>query len=177
MRRHAQEQSDAVLWKHVELYVNDWTRELGEVGRGALAALSREARAAGLVAADAVLEVFEPPPRRLFHLAPAAAWRAHQASGAAEWRPASLAAEGFVHLSFAEQLQGSADLHYAGEEELAVLELDPAAVADALRLEPSRGGALFPHLYRALRGGDLRRATTARRGARGFELAAALATE
>jgi 5,8-dihydroxy-2-naphthoate synthase len=39
MRRHAQEDSDAVLWKHVELYVNEWTRELGPAGRAALARL------------------------------------------------------------------------------------------------------------------------------------------
>ncbi len=40
MRKHAQEQSDAVLWKHVELYVNEFTRDLGEVGRTALARLA-----------------------------------------------------------------------------------------------------------------------------------------
>jgi len=49
MRAHAQEQSDDVLWKHVELYVNDWTRDLGERGRAAIAALESEARAAGLL--------------------------------------------------------------------------------------------------------------------------------
>jgi 1,4-dihydroxy-6-naphthoate synthase len=37
MRRHAQEDSDEVLWRHVELYVNEWTRELGPEGRRALA--------------------------------------------------------------------------------------------------------------------------------------------
>ena len=36
MRRHAQEQSDAVLQGHVDLYANEWTLELGEVGRAAL---------------------------------------------------------------------------------------------------------------------------------------------
>jgi 1,4-dihydroxy-6-naphthoate synthase len=36
MRRHAQEDSDEVLWKHVELYVNEWTRELGPEGSRAL---------------------------------------------------------------------------------------------------------------------------------------------
>ena len=36
MRRHAQEHDDAVLWKHVELYVNAWTRELGPEGRRAI---------------------------------------------------------------------------------------------------------------------------------------------
>ncbi|MBK7643730.1 MAG: hypothetical protein IPJ19_11905 [Planctomycetes bacterium] len=39
MRRHAQESSDEVLWKHVELYVNRWTRELGPDGARALARL------------------------------------------------------------------------------------------------------------------------------------------
>jgi len=53
MRAHAQEQADEVLWKHVELYVNDWTRRLGERGRGALRTLEDEARAARLLAPDA----------------------------------------------------------------------------------------------------------------------------
>lgn len=48
MRRHAQEQADDVLWAHVETYVNAWTRELGDEGRRALAALEARARAAGL---------------------------------------------------------------------------------------------------------------------------------
>ena len=44
MRRYAQELSDAVLMQHVELYVNEWTLDLGEIGRRALAELSRRAR-------------------------------------------------------------------------------------------------------------------------------------
>jgi 1,4-dihydroxy-6-naphthoate synthase len=48
MRRWAQEQSDAALWKHVELYVTDETRRLGPQGRQALRELSERARAAGL---------------------------------------------------------------------------------------------------------------------------------
>jgi len=48
MRRHAQESSDAVLWAHVDLYVNEWTRELGPEGRAALATLARLARERGL---------------------------------------------------------------------------------------------------------------------------------
>jgi 1,4-dihydroxy-6-naphthoate synthase len=56
MRAHAQESSDEVLWAHVDLYVNEWTLELGSVGREALAALSRSARASG-VALGGALEV------------------------------------------------------------------------------------------------------------------------
>ncbi|MCB9915897.1 MAG: DUF952 domain-containing protein [Planctomycetes bacterium] len=147
MRRYAQEASDAVLDQHVELYVNASTRRLGDAGRAALAALSREARRAGLLAPEAAdLEVFAPP--RLFHLAPAAAWRARAAG--APWRPPSLAAEGFVHLSFASQLAGTLAAHFDPRDELWLLELDPARVEAELRYEPSRAGALFPHVYRAL---------------------------
>jgi 1,4-dihydroxy-6-naphthoate synthase len=54
MRRHAQEASDAAIRAHVELYVNEWTVDLGAEGRRALAALAREARAAGLAPAGAL---------------------------------------------------------------------------------------------------------------------------
>lgn len=57
MRRHAQEQADEVLWAHVELYVNEWTLDLGPVGRAALSALMRLAREHGVVAARGELEL------------------------------------------------------------------------------------------------------------------------
>jgi len=56
MRAHAQEHSDAVLWAHVDLYVNEWTLDLGPTGRAALAALARLARERGRFAgADLVV--------------------------------------------------------------------------------------------------------------------------
>jgi 1,4-dihydroxy-6-naphthoate synthase len=45
MRRHAQENSDAVLWQHVELYVNEWTHALGPEGSRAVARLRELATA------------------------------------------------------------------------------------------------------------------------------------
>ena len=48
MRRHAQEHNDCVLWQHVDLYVNPWTRDLGDQGRRALAELARRAKVAGV---------------------------------------------------------------------------------------------------------------------------------
>lgn len=56
MRRHAQEFDDRVLMQHVDLYVNDWTIDLGPTGARALAELS--ARAALLGLAGGRLEVF-----------------------------------------------------------------------------------------------------------------------
>lgn len=61
MRAHARELDDAVLWAHVELYVNAWTRSLGREGALALAALGEAARAARWIGADAAaLEVCAP---------------------------------------------------------------------------------------------------------------------
>ena len=59
MRRYAQELGDDVLMQHVDLYVNDWTVDLGEGGRQALATLSQRAAAAG-IGSGQPLEVFRP---------------------------------------------------------------------------------------------------------------------
>ena len=97
--------------------------------------------------------------RRVFHVLPWADYEALRAGGdGAQHRPASLQAEGFVHCSFAEQLADTLRLHFKGAGRLALLELDPLQLLDALRVEPSRGGAPFPHLYRALAASDGRAA-------------------
>lgn len=49
MRQYAQEFNDHVLMQHVELYVNEWTVDLGEVGRGALSKLSQLVKERGLL--------------------------------------------------------------------------------------------------------------------------------
>ena len=54
MRAHAQEFADDVLMRHVELYVNDWTLDLGTTGRRALAEFSARAAAVGLGAGVAI---------------------------------------------------------------------------------------------------------------------------
>lgn len=51
MRRYAQELSDDVMFQHVDLYVNDWTTDLGDTGRGAIETLDHRARRAGVAAA------------------------------------------------------------------------------------------------------------------------------
>ena len=53
MRRYAQDLTDDVLFKHVDLYVNEWTEGLGDTGRAALAMLSRQAVQVGMVPSDA----------------------------------------------------------------------------------------------------------------------------
>lgn len=69
--------------------------------------------------------------------------------------PAAPGAEGFVHASFTHQLAGTLALHFAGLPAVELLLLDPHRLGAALRLEPSRGGEDFPHLYRALAAQDV----------------------
>ena len=64
-------------------------------------------------------------------------------------------ADGYIHFSTAAQVEETAAKHFAGERGLKLLAVREDAVASDLRWEPSRGGALFPHLYRELRSGDV----------------------
>lgn len=64
-------------------------------------------------------------------------------------------ADGYVHMSTREQVEETAAKHFHGEDGLKLLGLDSDTLGDALKWEPSRGGALFPHLYRPLRANDV----------------------
>ena len=64
-------------------------------------------------------------------------------------------ADGYIHLSTADQVAGTLAKHFAGEAGLKLLALDAGPLGDALRWEESRGGALFPHLYREMQAEDV----------------------
>lgn len=59
-------------------------------------------------------------------------------------------ADGYIHMSTAAQLAETIARHFAGRDDLSIVAVDVAALGDALRWEPSRGGDLFPHLYGVL---------------------------
>ena len=80
----------------------------------------------------------------VYKLLRAAEWAAFQASGSFEGSSDDRR-DGFIHLSAADQVEGTRAKWFAGEDTV-LLEV----VADDLVWEPSRGGALFPHLYRPL---------------------------
>lgn len=80
----------------------------------------------------------------------AAEWADLQEMGETGGAPVDLA-DGFVHFSTADQATETAARHFAGETGLILLACDADTMGDALKWEPSRGGALFPHLYRPLR--------------------------
>ena len=83
----------------------------------------------------------------VYKIAPAALWRESERAGAFHGSPADMR-DGFIHLSRADQIIGTATRHFAGAADLLLI----AVRAESLdiRWEPSRGGDLFPHLYGAL---------------------------
>lgn len=75
------------------------------------------------------------------------AWQAAQRAGVYEGSAVDKR-DGFIHFSTAQQLAETLQKHFAGAPDLVLLYVREPA--EALRWEPSRGGALFPHLYGSL---------------------------
>ncbi len=72
-----------------------------------------------------------------------------EAEGTFAGAPVDLA-DGYIHLSTADQLDETVAKHFAGQDDLHVAAVDLEALGEAVKWEPSRGGALFPHIYAAL---------------------------
>lgn len=85
-------------------------------------------------------------PTTAYKILSRADWRATLAEGLYEGSPVDRA-DGYIHLSALDQLAGTAARHYAGQSDLMLVEVDLTALGDSLIWEPSRGGALFPHIY------------------------------
>jgi len=85
----------------------------------------------------------------IYKICPAALWRAAEAAGQLDGAPIDLA-DGYIHFSTAGQVQETADKHFAGQDDLLLIAAETDALGEALEWEPSRGNALFPHLYRPL---------------------------
>jgi uncharacterized protein (DUF952 family) len=84
----------------------------------------------------------------IYKISPAGLWREAERAGVFTGAPVDRA-DGFIHFSTAAQVKETAARHFAGQSDLVLVAVDAAALA-ALRHEPSRGGALFPHLYGTL---------------------------
>ncbi len=73
-------------------------------------------------------------------------WAAALAAGAFAGSPVDLA-DGFIHFSAADQVDETRARHFAGRTGLVLVAVEADTLGAALKWEPSRGGALFPHLY------------------------------
>jgi uncharacterized protein (DUF952 family) len=77
-------------------------------------------------------------------------WEHLDAQGETLGAPIDLA-DGYIHFSTKAQAAETAAKHFAGVEGLVLAAIDADILGEDLVWEPSRGGQLFPHLYRALK--------------------------
>ena len=88
--------------------------------------------------------------RPLYHLALAPEWERARHAGSYDRSTIdrSLAEEGFIHCSFAEQVQATADRFYRGRDDVVLLRIDPHRLDAPVREEVAPGtGQAFPHVY------------------------------
>jgi uncharacterized protein (DUF952 family) len=85
-------------------------------------------------------------PATAYKVLTAAQMAALEADGSFAGAPVDVA-DGYIHLSTFDQLTGTVDKHFAGQDDLHIAEVDLDALGDAVKWEPSRGGQLFPHIY------------------------------
>lgn len=85
----------------------------------------------------------------IYKILPASLWAEAQHDGVFRGAGIDLS-DGYIHFSTAEQATETAAKHFAGQTDLVLLRVDSDVLGDALKWEPSRGGALFPHLYAEL---------------------------
>lgn len=81
-------------------------------------------------------------------------WDAFRAAGVTHGAPVDMA-DGFIHFSTPTQVGETAARHFAEESDLVLVAVSVEPLGADLKWEPSRGGALFPHLYRPLRLSDV----------------------
>ena len=86
---------------------------------------------------------------RIYKITAAAEWAEACAQGAYAGSAVDRA-DGFIHFSTADQCQETARRWFAGQDGLVLIAFDAELLGPELRWEPSRGGALFPHLYEPL---------------------------
>jgi uncharacterized protein (DUF952 family) len=92
--------------------------------------------------------------RPIFKICTAASWaeaqRAHRYTGSEADRQ-----DGFIHFSTPEQVAETAAKHFRHVRDLVLVVVDAERLGPSLKWEPSRRGALFPHLYGTLDTSDV----------------------
>lgn len=89
------------------------------------------------------------PDRVVYKIAPRSLWAEAEHTGLFRGAPVDHQ-DGYIHLSSAAQVEETAARHFAGMDDLLLVAVDGDRLGDALVWEPSRGGALFPHLHAVL---------------------------
>ena len=85
----------------------------------------------------------------IFKICKAAEWVEAERSGVFRGSAIDLS-DGYIHFSTAAQVAETAARHFADQADLVLVAVEATTLGEKLKWEPSRGGALFPHLYAAL---------------------------
>jgi uncharacterized protein (DUF952 family) len=82
----------------------------------------------------------------IYKICDAVLWRAAEAEGS--FRGVGIdTQDGYIHFSTAAQVRETAGKHFAGVGNLVLVAVDAGRLGPALKWEPARADALFPHLY------------------------------
>lgn len=82
----------------------------------------------------------------IYKIAPRTLWQAAEEAGVFTGAPVDIN-DGYIHFSTAAHVRETAAKHFAGQDDLLLIAINPESLGDALKYEVARGGALFPHLY------------------------------
>lgn len=81
----------------------------------------------------------------IYHIVLPEVWEEQKSNDLYE--AASLANEGFIHCSYAAQLDAVLQRYYCGAAKVLIMTIDPALLTSELVAEPSTGGEIYPHIY------------------------------
>ena len=109
------------------------------------------------------------PERMIFKIFRASEWQAFAESGEFRGSPDDQR-DGFIHFSYADQVPGTLERHFATDAMIVLAAFDQAVFGASLKVEASRGGALFPHVYGTVTKKGLLAWARLQRGPRGFNL-------
>ncbi len=84
--------------------------------------------------------------RLIFKICPLKVWQVAEKEGYFAGATIDLE-DGYIHFSAGDQVRETANKYFRGQKDLLLIAVDAQALGEKLRWEPSRGGALFPHLY------------------------------
>ena len=85
----------------------------------------------------------------IYKLCPSSLWREAEAAGVFRGMPIDFD-DGYIHFSTGAQVEETARLYFAGQDDLVLVAVSGDALGEALKYERSRGGDLFPHLFAPL---------------------------
>lgn len=81
----------------------------------------------------------------IYHIVLPEVWERFK--GRPSYQTESLGTEGFIHCSYASQLEAVLKRYYRGVERVLILKIDTDKLLSKLVKEPSTGGEIYPHIY------------------------------